>query len=201
MTELVLYRPISSDLRKEICDTAEKTALYTKDAKTKTPFSYLDIFLSPLRNSKHRVCARSPHFQHPSSDLIEKTARLVADAILGNEILSKKGSPKPLFCSPYVASILQSSLFLQALKSLDPSDVEAFKFSTNGFPNRIALIEKIAGAFKASAPKGPVEQLLHKTYWDSTRIGKLVRRDVQSIMSSYLAKNLDKLSERSAVAT
>ena len=201
VTELIIYRPKDAHIRELFCKNAYKTAYVNKrelatpeSPQQKSPFSIWDLLSSIFRNKKHEACAK--YGTQPSKRMMKRTALLMADLLLGNQILNRKGNPRALFCMPYAVGILQGSLIMKALDEVGEEAKNKFINDKKGVPlarDQLSkkILESIAVTNKEDLEQDDTfAQALWETYWGDN---KMPRIDYRYVMSAYVAKNLDKL--------
>ncbi|MFQ5729006.1 MAG: hypothetical protein ACE5GN_01425 [Waddliaceae bacterium] len=190
VTGLVVYRPVDPKLRELLIKHGNRTAYTDPRFQTdpsatdykvqKAGFSFFDFISSCFRNL----------FSAPSNITKKHTARIVADLLMDNQILDSKGKkPHAFFCMPYVMSVLQGSMLIQALSD---EDKKALLVDEQGKPkSRKALAKAIYSKIK----KKDNADALSRAYWDS----KICQQNARYITSCYAAKELDKVSTPFAV--
>lgn len=192
VTEIVVYRPVDEKIRQLFQEHCDQTA-YVGIEKLRKPispevkstFSFGGLVRSFFLNRKHKVCNMPPKIA------MERTAYVVADLLLGNQLLDKEGKPKSFFCSAYATSVLQGTFIINDLQIADERARTQFLKAADGAAslNRKELAEKILGSFSNDNGE-EFSKTLHNAYQGK----KIARLDGSNIMSAYLAKTLDKLT-------
>ena len=197
VTELIVYRPVDEAVRELYKQYAETTA-FVKKAERRTFFSPSqkarysgwDMFVSLFHNIKHTLYQKRPPLH---SKKTRRTAYLVTDFLLQNQILDQKGKLKPLFCTAYAIYVLQGTLLLHGLRERKIGEIARFIHEQAG-PNlsRDKLAKKVQECFEYDHPNDPVAHDL----WEAFQSNKLFYYDSRYAMSAYTAELLDSLSTR-----
>ncbi|NGX42332.1 MAG: hypothetical protein K940chlam7_00610 [Chlamydiae bacterium] len=183
VTEFVVWRPIDPKLQELLLKHADQTVFNKKREEQegvdyrirKAGFGIVDMIGSTFRSTS----------KTPSQGAISRTANVVADLLLGNQILDKKGEkPHQFFCTPYVMSVLQGSLLIQAL-----SDENKEKLLHDEDGNTRSR-EELAHIIYCKISQKSDASTISKAYWNS-RICQLNARYLQSC---YAADALDEVS-------
>jgi hypothetical protein len=189
VTQLVIYRPVLESVRNNVKTFALRTAYVEKkefrteqSPKRKPKFSVLDLATSILFQKRHKHRVRLHKTPMPRRTM-ERTGYLVADVLLGNQILNRRNKPKALFCSAYATYVLQGGLFLDQMSFFSDDDKNNFV----GTLSREQLAKKIVSVFKGEGDD-PFSRSLRKLYLEN----KIARYDARHSVSSNIARTLNK---------
>lgn len=183
ITEMYIYIPKDKHLRELIKTYGNQTAYVNEKhlpdgekKKVLPPFSIKDMFRSLWHNKKPKAC--------PRENIVKRTSFVVADLLLGNQILDKKNKPKAFFCTPYAATVLQGSVLIN---SLSKDQIDQIKNVDGKERSR----DEIAATIHQKLFKHDTADSLSNTYWQN----QLCKWDARFLMSSYASETLDRMSE------
>ena len=197
-TSYDIYRPTDSGLRDQLKTNALRTSVprkieHKKDGVTpekKHEFSYYGM-ITCIFHRKIRV-VRGAEKTVPDH-IKRRTASIVADLLLKKQPQDAKGRPIDFYCASYVASLLQGSLFLNALKDVSHRDIEEFCSDPQGYPlKRDHLITKIVKYMSKDDHVCRVGSRIHELYIKQ----KIAQWDSSRPVSCHLVAKLEKLSRR-----
>ena len=193
---LVIYRP-HDDLLREACrERAERTAYATKEIlhrehspqKKGEYKTNKECFKAFYKYTRHMVC----DLLHIPERLKKRTASLIADALMGQQLLDEKEQPEAHICSSYAASVLQGGLFLRALQASvsNAEQAEFMKKAEGKSLSRTELIEKIKKILDGTVQ---TDDHVGQTIIDIYKKMKIVRLDSDYILPPYFLKKMDRL--------
>lgn len=192
VSELIIYKPIDKEVQDLYKECAEKNAYSNTEAKgscfsptKKASYSFWNMLTSLFHTKRQK----KEHF--PDEKNLRRTAYLVSDFLLQQQIQNKKGRPKSFFCSPYAAALLQGTVLLHSLRKHTLQEIVRFIQTDDGQTlDRETLARKIQECFRGKNKDDPISESLGSFYRQSA----VTRLDTRYITTGYLAQALDELS-------
>lgn len=190
ITETVFWSPREQRLRDAIIKYTRQSAF---DSHANEPdykvqpadFSKKDMIFALFHN--HRTT--------PSRDAMLHTSRAAVQLLVGEQLMNSKGSkPKSFFCTPYVTTLLQGILMMEAL---DPAERQQLTLGRVTTPTRVDCLARIlldALETRAHTIEGthPGLMRLSERYWSNP----ICQLNGRYVYSCYAALKFDQLSAR-----
>lgn len=177
ITEFVIYVPKNEKLRDLICKYGKQTAYIDPNdhgSNKQIPgFSLLDLAKSFMYNRPQAIMTARE---------IKRTSYLVADLLLGNQILDKKGKAKSFHCTAYALSILQGSLLVSSLNRKKRQKLTKFK----GMRSRDEVAKLVQEKLKMCNPTDKLSDI----FWRH----RVCQLNARFTMTSYAAGTFDELT-------
>jgi hypothetical protein len=192
VTELHVYVPNNEQLRSLMLKHIKQTVFDKKKDAAVQLATKEDVAGQPKPSKKrlaafsicNMICSVFNNFResYRTENIRKRTAYLVADLLMGNQILDKKGNPKSFYCTPYMVAVLQGSMLINSLNG----KTEELLRDGNTLRTRDQIAGIIAGRIASKIDSDP----LSKTYWENPVCGLNSR----FVMSSYVTNDFDKIS-------
>lgn len=181
VTGCVIYVPKNQALRDIVFEYSKQTCYDSRGKygnvvkKNLAEFSVGDMVGSLFHGMK----------KNPSEDVKRRTAKVVADLLMGNQLLDHSGKKKhKFFCVPYVSSLLVGS---HLILSLEEGEKEWLLQKNNGTKrSRSEVAHLIYHSIRKKIPTNS----LSKAYWDN----EISRQDLRFLISGQFARIIDKVS-------
>lgn len=125
ITHLIIYVPKNQDLRELMVANAKQTCYEEYNIYGHTKAERINEFATQdLVNSSFHIP------QEPNKTIQKRTARAVADLLMGKQFLDEKGKkPRTFFCIPYLTTVLTATHLTQ---SLEPGEKELLLYRKDG---------------------------------------------------------------------
>jgi len=126
ITHLIVYVPKNQELRDLLIKHAQQTCYEETGKYGHTNKDRIGQF--PVKDLI--MCSFHRPRKKPTKTMQERTARAVADLLMGNQFLDEKGEKaRSFFCIPYLTSVLTASHLIQSLK---PGEKELLLMKRDG---------------------------------------------------------------------
>lgn len=181
ITNLIIYVPKNPELKELILKHAkqtcyEETGKYGHtDTKRTSRFSTKDLLM----------CSFHRPLKKPTKEMQKRTARAVADLLMGNQFLDQKGKkPRSFFCIPYMTSVLTGSNLIQ---SLQPGEKELLLERKDGTKR---TRDEVAKLIYLSIRDRHDTNSLSRAYWGNP----INQIDTRYLGTGYLSNYFDQVS-------
>lgn len=187
ITEMYIYVPKDPRLRQLLSKFGQQTVYIPEKflereqpPRAKPSFSICDMLESILHNRPLTKNSRRGLKE------IARNANVVADLILGNQLLNKRETARPYFCTAYAYTVLQGSMLVA---SLTDQEIEQIKQSERGPRTRA---EVAAIIYQRLRTQNPLDAL-SKTFWTNP----LCQVNSRFLLSGYAQQVLDANADKS----
>ena len=122
------------------------------------------------------MCFFHNRSKKPSQRAQKRLAYAIADLLKGEQLLDKDGEPRSYFCTPYVTTLLQTSIVIDELKAQQMNENKT----------RDDLAVKILKRLEGKSKNHSLSHLF--------KTNPIMSLDARFLMSAYAAEALDSVS-------